>query len=228
MYLELPFYLHLLNIYQLREVIGESLPVIPVGSIEQHCNAPLGLDAMIAEALTARACLIAEGKGVKCIILPTVYYGFSPEWGSGGTLTLSLESFSSLLKDLIISLSRLGARKIAIINGHGGNSGLLEATAREASLLSKVVIGLFDYWRIAGVKIGHCYRQEEELMRNLLGLSYSCNCRKEIEIKPYKVAMANPPGIGVKGESIKPINEIIRSLAEALVDFYYAELEAGI
>ena len=214
----MPVYYHYLSTTGLEEVKGRTLPVLPVGSIEQHCTGPLGLDALIAEALAARSCLLAENKGVTCLILPTLYYGFSPEW-RGGTITLRTSTIVGLISDIASSLSREGLDKLAIINGHGGNSGILEAAAREASAEAGVTIAVMDYWRLAGVRLGHCDKQEEELLRGLLGLTGKCECPVKASLKPYRITVSNPPGTGLESPKWKSVREIVRALADALVDF---------
>ncbi|MCE4620596.1 MAG: creatininase family protein [Desulfurococcales archaeon] len=214
----MPVYYHYQSVADIEELKGKTLPVLPVGSIEQHCTGPLGLDALIAEALAARSCLLAENRGVTCLILPTLYYGFSPEW-RGGTITLRTTTLVDIISDIASSLSREGLDKLAIINGHGGNSGILEAAAREASARTGVTIAVIDYWRLAGVRLGHCDKQEEELLRGLLGLTSRCECPLKAHSKPYRITASNPPGTGLESQSWKSVGEIVRAVADAIVDF---------
>ena len=214
----MPVYYHYQSVTGLEELKGKALPVLPAGSIEQHCTGPLGLDALIAEALVARSCLLAENRGVTCLILPTIYYGFSPEW-RGGTITLRASTLIDLITDIASSLSSEGLGKLAIVNGHGGNSGILEAAAREAHAETGVTIAVIDYWRLAGVKLGHCDKQEEELLRGLLGLTSKCECPLKASSKPYRITVANPPGTGLGSQGWKSTGEVVRALADALVDF---------
>jgi creatinine amidohydrolase len=105
-----------------------SILCLPLGAIEQHgAHLPLNTDVGVAEGLTRR---IVEGHGEKFDLwqLPTVPLGLSREhdWAPG-TLSLSIRAFSILLRDLAREIVRaLPARNLAIINGHGGNRGLLE------------------------------------------------------------------------------------------------------
>ncbi|MCE4627332.1 MAG: creatininase family protein, partial [Desulfurococcales archaeon] len=208
-----------------KDLLPNSLVVLPVGSIEQHCNAPLGLDAMISEVIAARACLRLESKNIACIILPAVYYGFSLEWmDSPGTITLKPTTLLSLIEDIIASLAEHGAKKIVILNGHGGNSGILEAAARVSSRKYNVVVGVIDYWRVAGLKLGHCDEIEEMLMKDLLGVEQKCECEKMVTIKKYRLAVPElPTKAGAPGSETVPLGELIKRVAEAMEEVYNAD-----
>lgn len=144
------------------------LAVIPVGSLEQHCRGPLGLDSIMAEKLARAGCTLLEREGWGlCVILPTMYYGFSPEWlGIPGTITLSLETFAGVIKDIVSNLVKTGLKRIAVVNAHGGNKPLLESLLREhvsGLPVSGVVVGIANYWELAGTMLGH----SDELERSL-------------------------------------------------------------
>lgn len=218
----MPLYLHHLNTDRAGSLLPDSLIVIPVGSIEQHCSAPLGLDALISEALAARACLRAEEQGLTCIILPTIYYGFSYEWlDSPGTISLSPNTLITIISEIVGSLAIHGARKFALLNGHGGNSGVLEAAARVASRRNSVVVGVVDYWRLAGLRIGHCDEIEEALMKELLSIDGSCSCRERVEFRRYRVSTSRlPVGSGGGGSPPIGLGELVDSIAEAFIELY--------
>ena len=65
--------------------------------------------------------------------LPALPIGLSREhdWAPG-TLSLSVAGMTALLRDLAREIARsLPARNLLIVNGHGGNRGILEALGRE-------------------------------------------------------------------------------------------------
>lgn len=113
---------------------ASSVVCLPMGSFEQHGpHLPLNTDAVLAEALTGR---IVERLGETYDLwqLPLVPVGLSREhaWAPG-TLSLSVAGMTALMRDLVRDIARaLPARNLLIVNGHGGNRGLLEALAREA------------------------------------------------------------------------------------------------
>ncbi len=92
--------------------------VVPLGSTEQHAYLSLMVDTQIPERLAAEA---AEPLGIP--VFPVVPYGLSPYFSAfPGTVTLRLETYAGLIRDVFDSLSRTGFRRIVLINGHGGNS----------------------------------------------------------------------------------------------------------
>lgn len=146
--------------------------VVPIGSIEQHCGLPLGLDCLIAERLAWKACTIAESRqGFTCVIAPPLCYGFSPEWmGSPGTVSLPLEVFTGLIKAITVNLWRWGVERVIFLNAHGGNSSALRAALAEASALEAGqgrLAALIDYWKVAGLKLGHASRLEASIAEGL-------------------------------------------------------------
>lgn len=93
--------------------------LIPVGSVEQHGkHLPLGTDFLAAQ----EACkLIAQQTDV--LVTPVVMAGISAHhMGFAGSLTLSPETFEQVIFETAEALIHHGIRKIAIYNGHGGNS----------------------------------------------------------------------------------------------------------
>jgi len=146
--------------------------VVPVGSIEQHCNLPIGTDCLIAEKLAWTVCDIFENENKsKCIVSPPICYAFSPEWArSPGTISLSLETFHKLASDIVNGLVSWGFKRIVLFNAHGGNSNIIASVLAELSSNLKspdVILAQIDYWRCTGINLGHASHIELELLRNL-------------------------------------------------------------
>ena len=112
---------------------ASSILCLPIGSIEQHGpHLPLNTDVVLAEEFTRR--IIARwGDTYDLWQLPTqaVSLAREHEWAPG-TLSLSIEGMTRLIRDLGREIARsLPARNLAVINGHGGNRGILEALAQD-------------------------------------------------------------------------------------------------
>jgi len=112
---------------------ASSILCLPMGSMEQHGpHLPLNTDTVLAEAFTRR---IVErwGEAHDLWRLPSISVGLSREhdWAPG-TLSLSVGGMTALLRDLGRELTRaLPARNLLIVNGHGGNRGILDNLMHE-------------------------------------------------------------------------------------------------
>jgi creatinine amidohydrolase/Fe(II)-dependent formamide hydrolase-like protein len=126
-----------------------SILCLPIGAIEQHgAHLPLNTDVIVAEELTRR--IVARlGNELDLWQLPTISISLSREhdWAPG-TLSLSIQSFVTLLRDMARDIVRaLPARNLAIVNGHGGNRGVLDNLIHELHgdfALNACVIHPFD------------------------------------------------------------------------------------
>ena len=92
--------------------------VLPLGSTEQHAYLSLSVDSILAEKVATDA---AEPLGIP--VFPVVSYGLAPYFQAyPGTITLRIDTYISLIRDILQSMYRSGFRRIVIVNGHGGNS----------------------------------------------------------------------------------------------------------
>lgn len=115
---------------------GDAILCLPIGSFEQHGpHLPLHTDATIADRFTE---LLVEryGESHNLWKLPLMPYGLAMEhkWAAG-TISLDVEVFSRLL-DVVVGeyAQATPARRLLIVNGHGGNRGILEAVLYELQI----------------------------------------------------------------------------------------------
>jgi creatinine amidohydrolase len=114
---------------------GRSIVIQPLGAIEQHGpHLPLSTDALVATAV-AEAAIVECGDEVDAWLLPTLSYTKSNEhaW-SPGTIWLSATTLLSVLDDIGRCIARTPAQRLVFLNGHGGNSALLNVANRELRL----------------------------------------------------------------------------------------------
>lgn len=118
-----------------RRLTERSIVVQPLGAIEQHGpHLPLSTDSVVATAV-ATAAIERFGDEVDAWLLPTLEYTKSNEhaW-SPGTVWLSATTLLAVLDDIARCVATTPARRLVFLNGHGGNSALLNVANREIRL----------------------------------------------------------------------------------------------
>lgn len=137
----------------------------PVGAIEQHGpHLPLIVDAAIATAVLGKALNQLE-LDIPAYVLPTLYYGKSNEhWHFPGTITLSAQTLMATLMEMGESVYRSGFRKLALVNGHGGQPQIMEMVARDLHQRYEdfMVFPLF-VWRVPNLPMELLSAKEAEL-----------------------------------------------------------------
>ncbi len=124
------------------ESLNPSTPVLlPIAATEQHGpHLPLATDRMIGEHFAQQLHLkIPE----QVLVLPAVAVGCSSHhMAFPGTLTVSHESFSAYVQEIIDAVSDHGFENIVLLNSHGGNQGIgqviLESSGPDLNSLTLV------------------------------------------------------------------------------------------
>ena len=114
---------------------ASSIVIQPLGAIEQHGpHLPLSTDSVVATAV-AEAVVAAAGEELDLWLLPTLQFTKSNEhaW-SPGTVWLSATTLLSVIDDIARCVAATPAERIVFLNGHGGNSALLNVALREVRL----------------------------------------------------------------------------------------------
>jgi creatinine amidohydrolase len=92
--------------------------VFPLGSTEQHGYLSLGVDNILPEKLAHDA---VGDLGIP--VFPVLPYGITPYFrGYPGSVTLRVQTYLSVVRDLLDAAYEQGFRRMLIVNGHGGNS----------------------------------------------------------------------------------------------------------
>jgi creatinine amidohydrolase len=93
------------------------LAVLPLGSTEQHAGLSLAVDSILAERVAVAA---AEPLGVP--VFPVLAYGITPYFlAYPGSVSLRVETYLRVIRDVLDSLHGQGFRRFFLCNGHGGN-----------------------------------------------------------------------------------------------------------
>jgi creatinine amidohydrolase len=173
-----------LTFEEIARLSERSVLLLPIGSMEQHGpHLPLATDAILAQAV-AEAIAGRFGETFDIWQLPSLPLGLSGEhaWASG-TLSLSISGMTSLMRELGREIVRsLPARNLMIVNGHGGNRGLLELLNYEFKAdfqLNSCALhlgALMSPMTETGLPEIHAGRDETSLMLALAPDQVRCEC----------------------------------------------------
>lgn len=120
--------------------------LLPIGSTEQHGpNLALRMDCSGAFEFARRA---SARMAPRLMVAPALPIGVSiHHMNFPGTITLSPETFSQVLVEMIQSLHHHGFERFMIVNGHGGNVAAMEiAAVRARSELDVPFVGACTYF----------------------------------------------------------------------------------
>jgi creatinine amidohydrolase len=82
-----------------------------------------------------------------CVVLPPVAVGVSDHHRQfSGTLSLSPETFESVVRETVESLAAHGVRKVVVVNGHGGNDDALRRAARRLRREEVAFVVPWNWW----------------------------------------------------------------------------------
>jgi creatinine amidohydrolase len=147
--------------------------LLPVGALEGHGpHLPYGTDTFIAHELARRVARRVRG----AVVLPPLAYGMS--WAYRAfplTLSLSTETLTCVLVDVLTSVIENDVRRIVVINGHDGNVAAIEAAGRRIEKEHGVAVATLDEWwsilpsldvssEFAAANRGHAGEPETALM----------------------------------------------------------------
>ena len=120
------------------------LVVQPCGSTEQHGkHLPVDTDSAIVFEVAQRA---ADEVG-RTLVLPCLHYGLSSHHlDFPGTVSLSLETYTALFRDIARCVAHHGFKILILLNGHGGNTAALKAISGEFLHEIDIRIMAATYW----------------------------------------------------------------------------------
>ena len=117
--------------------------VVITGACEQHGYISLLSDILAPIAIT-RAAIEQE----PVLVAPPLPFGISPYFTAyPGTISLRVETFTAVARELLTGLVAQGFRRILVSNGHGGNTGVLIPLLVElGNAHSDARFELFQWW----------------------------------------------------------------------------------
>jgi creatinine amidohydrolase len=123
---------------------GEDRVVLVTGACEQHAHLSLLSDISAPLAIAEAACRVEPA-----LIAPPLPFGVSPYFAAyPGTVSLTPETFAAVVREVLASLVAQGFRRVLVLNGHGGNTGVLTPLLVEtATAHPDCRFALLDWWR---------------------------------------------------------------------------------
>lgn len=118
-----------------------TIVLIPIGSLEQHGNQlPLGTDTMIVRELIEYIKRELD-ENFPLLVFPALPIGLSTEHRNFcGSITLKPDTLYHMLEDICKNIASHGFKKIAFLNGHGGNTPIIQVLSRELRVIEGINI----------------------------------------------------------------------------------------
>lgn len=157
---------------------NDKIVLLPLGSFEQHGpHLPFTTDTDLVTAVARR---VEQQRPKKILCLPTLWPGHSTHHlAFPGTLSVSQMPYINTVIELCRSIVNMGAKKIFLLNGHGGNEIPVKAALRELKTeFPKIEFVFASYWSLAAKTIqevresgfgglGHACEMEASMMMYL-------------------------------------------------------------
>jgi creatinine amidohydrolase len=122
--------------------------MLVVGACEQHGYLSLLSDVKIPLALADAA---SQQTGV--LVAPPLNFGSSPYFLTyPGTFSLRLSTLMDMVEDVVRSAYGQGFKRILVLNGHGGNSGLKARLTELANDLPGLKLRWYAWWMAHSVE----------------------------------------------------------------------------
>lgn len=120
--------------------------ILPLGSLESHGpHMPFATDAFTAWLIAREVAARVE----RTAVLPPVPYGMSEHYRDFPfTVSLTFETETAIIRDILTSLAREGIRRVFILNGHDGNIAPIEAATRTVKVAHPEmrIVSLDAWW----------------------------------------------------------------------------------
>lgn len=177
------------------------LVLLPIGSIECHGrHMPLGTDTLIPNRILE---LLEEKSDI--LIAPTIPYGACESLSLfPGTINIGSDVLYQFVNRVVQGLYDHGARKILILNGHGGNIKTIERIGLEFEKKGALVV-MLNWWLMAwdmdpAWKGGHGGGEETA---GIMGVDPSLIDYEELTDEPLKLKDLNENLVATGFRSVK-------------------------
>lgn len=136
-----------------RQTKNDKVVVLPLGAIEQNgAHLAVSTDTSLVTKIAHEAEKVRREDILLC---PTLPFGSGHHHlHFGGTLSISITTYTQVVVELVESLLQNGFRRIVLLNGHGGYitpvRQALGVLSNKFDTTHKANIALVTYWELAG------------------------------------------------------------------------------
>jgi creatinine amidohydrolase len=193
----------------------DAVVVLPVASMEQHGpHLPVGVDTILCEGVCKAAAEIAA-KTTPVVVAPTLWCGMAEHHVAfGGTFTFDIPTYRAVLLAFLKSIERAGFRKVAIVNGHGGNMSALNAFLPDFHRETQLRLYATTYFMLADHLLGAFLDRQK-------GVLHACEVETSMmmvmapdTVKKSKLKAAKGPHFDNPREVLAPAWQQFRSLKD--------------
>ena len=176
--------------------LKERVFVVPLGSLEQHGHhLPVFTDSLIISRVIDR---LEQLRGERIVTLPVQWLGHSPHHRRFGCVSLDLLPYVEMIRGICRSLVGIGASKILLLNGHGGNDIPCKAALRELKsefeARPEVTIAYATYWDLASAQFTAIRESPEGGMGHACEMETSILLAERPELVDMTKATRGGPG----------------------------------
>ena len=202
----------------------EDRVILVLGATEQHGYLSLLTDVKIPLALADAA---SATTGV--LVAPPLNFGVSPYFATyPGTISLRTGTFLAVVEDIVRSLYGVGFRRIFIMNGHGGNSGVRTRLTELANEMDGLKFVWYSWWEshsIEAVAVQHELKTSHANWMEAFPFTRVTELPTDVKIPPKVTGIPNADetrslyGDGMFGGAYQASGEIMDEVfAAALTD----------
>jgi creatinine amidohydrolase len=130
---------------------GELVParvrtvLVPFGSLEPHGVIPNGTDSLAPEAMARDI-----AARVDALIAPTLNYGMTEAMKAyPGAVSIPAAAYAPFAEAVLDDLAANGFKNIIVLNGHGGNTAVLNEAATRVANARRVRVLIVNWWALA-------------------------------------------------------------------------------
>jgi creatinine amidohydrolase len=167
---------------ELRQKAEENaIVLLPVASTEQHGpHLTTGVDTFLGgEGCRRVATIVARTRSV--VVAPVLWMGLAEHHVAyGGTFSLSISTYHSLLRELCGSILRAGFKKILIVNSHGGNIAALNALTTDLARELRAPIATTTLYALP-----HESGAYAEILEDQKGVRHACEAETSMMLAAF-------------------------------------------